>query len=54
MDYKRPTVVGFKNPTSPAVKVGWHATPIRVKPSHSDTPTKLTQHAGVGGGDGGG
>ena len=28
--FKKPTVVGFKNPTSPAFRLGWHANPIRV------------------------
>ena len=27
---KKPTVVGFKNATSPAFRVNWHAMPIRV------------------------
>ena len=27
---KKPTVVGFKNTTSPAFRVNWHAMPIRV------------------------
>ena len=29
--FQKPTVFGFKNQTSHAFRVGWHATPIRVK-----------------------
>ena len=29
--FKHPTEVGFKNPSSPAFRVGWHALLIRVK-----------------------
>ena len=36
--FKKPAVVRFKNPTSTAFRVSWHATPIRVKKKLENLP----------------